>query len=68
MSYSFNNPCWNCQKHQKHQNIDGVENPCKDEETIRNAINDIHQRTFEQGHKGSGEVLLMCSKMLPINK
>lgn len=65
MSYSFNNPCWNCQKH---QNINGVENPCKDEETLRLAINDIHNKTFEEGHQGSGEIVLMCSKLKPINE
>jgi hypothetical protein len=60
MSYSFNNPCWNCKKH---QNLDNSNpSPCKDEEEIREAIEVIHSRTYEQGHQGSGEIVLMCCR------
>jgi hypothetical protein len=54
MSYTFNNPCWNCKKHNN-------ENPCKDEAKIRAAINEIHGAT-DGSHQGAGEVLLMCCK------
>ncbi len=64
MSYSFNNPCWNCLKHPNA----GAENPCKDEEAIRHAVDEIHERTFEEGHQGSGEIVLMCFKIKPINE
>ena len=53
MSYMFNNPCYNCNK----------ESTCTDKKMIREAIDKIHQTTYEQGHQGSGEVLLSCLKL-----
>ena len=63
MSYSFNNPCWNCEK-LAGQNPDGE---CKDTEKLREAINRIHCDN-DGSHKGSGEILLMCSKVKPIHE
>lgn len=67
MSYSFNNPCFNCKK--AYSEVNGVtnENVCKDPEKIRNAVNDIHMAN-DGSHQGSGEILIMCTKIDPINK
>lgn len=67
MSYSFNNPCYNCKKN--YSEVNGVknENPCKDAEKINSAIYGIHQ-SGDGSHQGSGEVLLMCTRVEPINK
>jgi hypothetical protein len=54
MSYSFMNPCNNCQRR------DG-ENPCKDMEKIQEAINNIHM-SRDGSHQGSGNVVLCCYK------
>lgn len=51
MSYNFNTPCWNCSKQPN----------CTDEARIREAITKIHQTTFEEGHQGSGQILLACT-------
>lgn len=67
MSYSYMDPCYNCRKSKTE--IDGVvnENPCKDSEKIRTAINDIHMST-DGSHQGSGTVVLSCAKIWPINE
>lgn len=62
MSYSFNNPCFNCKK-LAGQNPDGE---CKDAEKIREAIASIHMSN-DGTHKGSGEILLMCTKVEPVH-
>jgi len=61
MSYSFNNPCYNCKKNKIE--VDGItnENQCKDAEKIANAISEIHMSN-DGSHQGSGEIVLMCTK------
>lgn len=56
MSYSFNNPCFNCEK----------QGDCKDAEKIAEAIRAIHMSN-DGTHKGSGELLLMCTKVNPVH-
>lgn len=55
MSYSFNNPCYNCKKSKG-------ENPCEDAKKIRAAMDSIHQSN-DGTHQGAGEVLLMCVRI-----
>lgn len=53
MSYSFNNPCFNCEKKEQ----------CTDREKVQEAVNKIHENCCDQGgHLGSGEILLMCTR------
>jgi hypothetical protein len=57
MSYSFNeNQCNYCERK------DG-DNPCMDNEKIREAISKIHM-SQDGSHKGSGMVILQCHKQL----
>lgn len=58
MSYSFNDPCWSCQKN--------INKTCKDAQTIRDAVNLIHTRTYDQGHQGGGQLLLMCCRIATV--
>jgi len=53
MSYAFNNPCWTCAKRES----------CLDASKVREAVNEIHKLSYEEGHQGSGEILLSCNKM-----
>lgn len=57
MSYSFNNPCWNCKKHPD----------CTDAKKVQDAVTDIHSDpkglNDEAGHCGSGEIILMCTRL-----
>jgi hypothetical protein len=53
MSYSYINPCWSCKKNET----------CKDYGEIQNAITKIHERTYEEGHKGGGSIVLACCRM-----
>jgi len=50
MSYSLNSPCYNCSK----------KTDCTDEAELRKAIQEIHNRTKETGHMGSGQIVLAC--------
>jgi len=50
MSYSLNSPCYACSKKET----------CKDESKIKDAIAKIHETTFEDGHQGSGQIVLAC--------
>lgn len=65
MSYSFSNPCYNCKKYVNMDN--NPENPCKDEEKIRTAIDSIHA-SRDGSHQGCGKIVLMCCKMVPTFK
>jgi hypothetical protein len=53
MSYSLSTPCYNCAK----------KDSCTDSKEIQNAIYEIHKKTYEDGHKGSGVVTLSCFKL-----
>ena len=55
MSYSNMNSCWNCQKKEK----------CTDHVHVQNAINEIHKNCIskEEGHMGSGAIVIMCSRI-----
>jgi hypothetical protein len=51
MSYSIQSPCYNCEK----------KDACTDLKAINDGVqNDIHTKSFEQGHQGSGTIVLMC--------
>lgn len=52
MSYSINSPCWNCAKRVI----------CTDEKKIQDGINRIHETSFEDGHQGSGIIVLACTQ------
>jgi hypothetical protein len=68
MSYSFNNPCYWCKKNRTE--VNGVKNEnvlCGDAKKIQDAINAIHMSN-DGTHQGSGEVLLMCTKIDSFNK
>ena len=56
MSYSFNYPCWTCENQFQ----------CMDKENILNGINKIYEDLTT--HMGSGEILLMCTKLVQKNK
>ena len=53
MSYSFNNPCYCCQKSKE---------GCEDSKKIQDAIYSIHTST-DGSHQGSGAVQMMCVKI-----
>ena len=61
MSYGMNDPCYNCEKFKN-------DNPCTDRKNIEEAIAKIHSTKVEDGHKGSGMILLMCTKVKPIHE
>jgi hypothetical protein len=61
MSYNLQAPCFNCNK----ATTDNGETGCSDYKDIQESITKIHSKTFEQGHKGSGTVVLMCCRMEP---
>ena len=52
MSYSRNFPCGGCTKI----------NTCTDHTDIEEAICKIHSKNFEQGHQGSGEITIKCTR------
>jgi hypothetical protein len=52
MSYSFNNPCWFCSK----------KDTCTDAQKVREGIDKMYSAD-NQGHKGSGEILMMCTNV-----
>jgi len=62
MSWSFNNPCWNCEKVLTEENPDG----CKDAFRIQESINKLH--ADNDGHKGCGEIVMSCSNCTSRNK
>ena len=49
MSYSFNNPCYQCAK-----NVE-----CKDAQKIQESVYQIHNSN-DGTHLGSGQILMMC--------
>lgn len=49
MSYSFNNPCYQCAKNAQ----------CKDAQKIQEAVYQIHNSN-DGTHLGSGQILMMC--------
>lgn len=53
MSYSRNYPCAYCNK----------KTTCTDSTRIEEGIEKIHQTSYENGHKGSGTIILQCNKM-----
>ena len=59
MSYSVSVPCWNCKKQ--------GEGTCKDGTHLQEGINEKIHNDYET-HKGSGQVMLMCSKVEPLQK
>lgn len=56
MSYMFEELCYDCYRKQE---------GCTDSDDIRNAIQTIHSKTNEQGHKGSGTIKLECFNRTP---
>lgn len=58
MSYSLSTPCWNCKKEQN----------CTDQKDIQEGINNIHLKDFDHGHKGSGQIILLCTRMIAKNE
>lgn len=50
MSYSLNTPCYNCTKKET----------CTDQAKVQAAITNIHHTTKENGHQGSGTIVLAC--------
>jgi len=50
MSYMLNERCYNCLKNKG----------CTDLKEIQKAIIEIHDTTFEEGHKGAGTIELNC--------
>ena len=67
MSYGITNPCYNCKK--QAQSVGGVpnDNPCKDLQKVMDAVNAIHNSN-DGTHQGAGQVILLCTKIDPINK
>lgn len=54
MSYSVNVPCYQCIK----------KDTCTDYKKITKTVQeDIHQTPYDNGHQGSGTIVLMCIKM-----
>jgi hypothetical protein len=53
MSYSRNFPCGQCTKKET----------CTDHTMIEEAITNIHQKTYEEGHQGSGSITIECNRM-----
>jgi peroxiredoxin len=53
MSYTRNFPCNYCTKKET----------CSDYKDIETAICKIHEKTYEQGHQGSGSVTIECLRM-----
>ncbi len=62
MSYCLTTPCYNCKK--------GGTTPqdCTDMMLLTDAVNKIHSKTYDEGHKGSGNIVLCCNKMDPKQK
>lgn len=56
MSWGRMDPCWNC----------GLKYDCRDAENIQAGIDKAHQDT--DGHKGGGNVVLMCTNRVPLGK
>ena len=52
MSYSVSSPCWACAKRET----------CTDEKRIQEGVNRIHETSFEDGHQGSGIIVLACQQ------
>ena len=50
MSYSVNYPCFNCAK----------KDTCTDLKRIQEAVQTIHNTSREDGHQGSGTIVLAC--------
>lgn len=52
MSYSLVTQCYNCLK----------KGECTDRQDIQDAINVIHTKSYDQGHRGSGTIVMSCIK------
>lgn len=53
MSYGTNFPCYCCTKKET----------CTDYKRLEEARDKIHQTKIEDGHQGSGTIILQCNKM-----
>lgn len=56
MSYGVTQNCWNCEKSKG-------ENPCSDLKNVMDSLKKIHE---DPNHKGSGNIIIMCSKLQAI--
>jgi hypothetical protein len=52
MSYSLMMQCSFCKKRET----------CKDHKEIQKAVNEIHSKTYEEGHQGSGTIIVQCTR------
>ena len=59
MSYLVMTPCGNCEKRKN--------GTCTDPVDLQEAINKIHSKTGEMGHKGAGCISLMCCRLEVVN-
>lgn len=58
MSYSIQSPCFNCEK----------KDTCTDAATINKAVQEeIHSRTYAEGHQGGGTIVLACCRQKSIS-
>jgi hypothetical protein len=53
MSYSVQTPCYSCTKKET----------CKDGKAVESTVQIIHSKTYEEGHQGSGSIILTCVRM-----
>jgi hypothetical protein len=59
MSYSVQTPCGMCAK----------KDTCKDGLNLSKGVqNEIHTKTYEEGHQGSGNIILTCFRMDSVTK
>jgi len=58
MSYCINSPCSFCTK----------KDTCTDVGEIQKAVTEIHNKTFEEGHKGAGSISLLCVRQESVNR
>jgi len=55
MSWSLTSTCWNCKK---------LNEGCKDFENLNKGVIIANQTNTNEGHMGSGNVIVHCHKMV----
>ena len=54
MSYSLMLQCNYCQK----------KDTCGDYKEIQKAVTEIHNKTYDEGHQGSGMIIMQCTRQV----